>query len=613
VAGEAGGGSAAVMAFAMAADRKTALVAKPQRLSVVDLEANRALSSWSGTGNVVAASADGRMFAAGGFQPPGSSIDLKVVRGPGHSSVFPGHPKQFLRSLAFSPSGRLLASSAMQGLEAERNAGPALADRVLRVWNVDWKDSGEPQEANWPLPKLLESPAPRDRIDLDAVRFSPGGRWLAAVGDVMHYASDGSLKEVEDIGFLWDVQNKTVVRRLDRVATHATTAVFSPDEKLLVTGHAGTNVETCVLRVWDVETGRVLREMRGHDRPIFSLDVSPDGALVASVDAKGWLRVWRLADGQVVGQLEGVESNNMDEVNRTAPRLAAAFLADSRSLVTAGREGVRLWALAGGDAKPQAKSEAAPELDELVRLAEENLERVQKQYEAGVAPFAECLEAGIAALEAKLHRATALGDPAEAVKLLERMVELREMYVENVQSQFEAGALPASKVNEAQKKLIEAKLRLKEEKGKAAPNNSDSAEAPDAPTNEELKDLWGSFDAVALVVTLPDVLNKFQAELRGKVEEVIDNTEDLSVEPDSPVILHIAYQLELPKERAAHNYSFAVEVHLTWEKNGQAIELWKHKSEKHASLTNVVDEMRDESARLVREMLNERKKALGPM
>jgi hypothetical protein len=472
LAGEYGDRSGAITAFAMAADRKTALVAKAQGLKAWDLELNRELASWSGTGNVVAASADGRMFAVGSFQPPGSPIDLKVVRGPGHSGVFAGHPKQYLRSLAFSPDGRLLASSAMQGLETGRNAAPAPLDHVLRVWSVDGKDGGEPQDANWPLPALLADPGGVDRIDLDAVRFSPSGKWLVAVGDVMRHADDGSLREIEDFGFLWDAQSRTVVRRLDRVAKHATTVAFSPDEKLLITGHAGANVESCVLRVWDLETGRVLREMRGHDTPIFSLDVSRDGKLAVSVDAKGWLRVWGLADGQIVASLEGVESSDVDEANRAAPRLAAAFLADNRSLVTAGKEGVRLWALPEDGARPQAKAEAAPELDELVELAEENLEQVHKQYEAGVVSLAECLEAGLAALDAKLHRAEAQDDSREAVKLLERMVELREMYVENVRSQFESGALPASKVNEAQRKLIEAKLRLKEAKAKLDPGDA---------------------------------------------------------------------------------------------------------------------------------------------
>jgi hypothetical protein len=356
VAGNVGDDFAEVTAFAIAEDRNAALVAKPSRLRVLDLDSNRELSAWSGAGNVVAASADGRMFAAGSSQV-GSSIDLKVLRAPGNSGVFPGHPKQFLRSLAFSPDGRLLASSAMQGIEAERNAAPVLAERVLRVWNVDWKESGEPQEANWPLPPLLKSPGRNDRIDLDSVRFSPGGRWLVAVGDVMHYGEDGSLGEIEDFAFLWDVPNRSLVRRLDHVRTHATKAAFSPDEKLLVTGHAGTKVESCVLRVWDVETGRVLREVRGHDSPIFSLDVSPDGTFVASVDAKGRLRVWRLTDGQVVATLEGVESSDVNEANRSAPRLAAAFLADNPSWVSAGTQGRTVWALYHRPAPTQGKAE----------------------------------------------------------------------------------------------------------------------------------------------------------------------------------------------------------------------------------------------------------------
>jgi hypothetical protein len=53
-----------------------------------------------------------------------------------------------------------------------------------------------------------------------------------------------------------------------------------------------------------------------------------------------------------------------------------------------------------------------------------------------------------------------------------------------------------------------------------------------------------------------------------------------------------------------------VEVRLTVEKDGQAVELWSDKTAKSAVLPQVVDEMRDEAATLVQRMINERRKVL---
>jgi hypothetical protein len=222
-------------------------------------------------------------------------------------------------------------------------------------------------------------------------------------------------------------------------------------------------VEDCVLRVWDVETGRVLREMQGHGSPVRTIDVSADGEMAVSVDHRGEARVWRLRDGATVGRINGLPPEDDESSDRRPPRIAAAFLADGGAIVTAGMEGVKLWQLS--DFRDET-SRATPELDELVRITEEHAARVRQAFEAGEAPLGQCIDAAAEAHEARFRRAQGRGDANEALEMLEEIVSLREQAVTQLRAVVAAGELPQSALSEAEKNLVEAKLRLSEFKNR---------------------------------------------------------------------------------------------------------------------------------------------------
>ncbi|KAG2128626.1 uncharacterized protein EDB93DRAFT_168427 [Suillus bovinus] len=63
-------------------------------------------------------------------------------------------------------------------------------------------------------------------------------------------------------------------------------AVF-PDKRRIVTSSGDK-----ILRLWDLETGVVLKEMEGHSREVYALAVSRDGQIIASGDASGEVIAW---------------------------------------------------------------------------------------------------------------------------------------------------------------------------------------------------------------------------------------------------------------------------------------------------------------------------------
>ena len=90
---------------------------------------------------------------------------------------------------------------------------------------------------------------------------------------------------------LFDVESQRPIASFDHGA-RVVCARFSPDDRWLATGSIDR-----VVRIWDVEKGRLARQLEGHLSRIWSIDFSPDGTRLASGGLSGDLFVWRLRDG----------------------------------------------------------------------------------------------------------------------------------------------------------------------------------------------------------------------------------------------------------------------------------------------------------------------------
>src|SRR5712671_1666898 len=134
----------------------------------------------------------------------------------------------------------------------------------------------------------------------------------------------------------------------------ANAVAFSPDNRWLASGGKDN-----VIKIWDLANGNVLRTLYGPTSNINALAVSPDGKLLASGSgdinderdlgtftqggviggaADNTVRIWSVQAGQQLQVLRGHE----------LPVAAVAFSSDGHSLTSVGGDAVKVWDVAAG-------------------------------------------------------------------------------------------------------------------------------------------------------------------------------------------------------------------------------------------------------------------------
>jgi serine/threonine protein kinase/WD40 repeat protein len=141
------------------------------------------------------------------------------------------------------------------------------------------------------------------------VRFSPDGRMVLTAGQV-----DGLLR-------LIDVESGQVARTFSATPNVGTRrAFFTPDGSSIVAGGKdGT------LRVWDVKTGALRREIPHLVPSLEDFAIAGGGAHAVTVASGGLLQVWSLATGQLEADLSTL-----------APKVLVAAADPSGTLLLAG-------------------------------------------------------------------------------------------------------------------------------------------------------------------------------------------------------------------------------------------------------------------------------------
>ncbi|MBL7041736.1 MAG: PD40 domain-containing protein [Pirellulaceae bacterium] len=173
-------------------------------------------------------------------------------------------------------------------------------------------DAAVRETAEFPLVKKLHVDTGRPR----SVAFSPDGRQLVIGNDSFAYQ-------------LFDVFSGRVLREDESAGSSR--AIFSHDGKAIL---AGMRSGKASIRVFDVATGKSLRDLKGHTDDVMALAVSPDGKHVASASMDGTCRLWDAATGETLHALKGHETWVT----------SVAFSPDGKMLASTSNDGtLRLW------------------------------------------------------------------------------------------------------------------------------------------------------------------------------------------------------------------------------------------------------------------------------
>jgi WD40 repeat protein len=114
---------------------------------------------------------------------------------------------------------------------------------------------------------------------------------------------------------LWNAATGQKVREIKHAMVPYSLA-FSPDGVHAITGTGGdavshvlqlnfTPMEENPIFVWDIASGKLIREMKGHEHAVFGVEYSPDGKYIASASFDYSVRLWDAEQGVELDRVTG--------------------------------------------------------------------------------------------------------------------------------------------------------------------------------------------------------------------------------------------------------------------------------------------------------------------
>ena len=159
---------------------------------------------------------------------------------------------------------------------------------------------------------------------------SAGVRSIALNADGAWAVSGGADSTVR----LWELNSGKLVRTFQGHTESVNSVALSVDGRWALSGSGDK-----AIRLWDLSSGRCLRAFDGHKHSVESVALSADGTWALSGSWDKTLRLWEINSGQCVRVFGGLQH----------PVLSVALSADARWACSASRDNkVRLWEVNSG-------------------------------------------------------------------------------------------------------------------------------------------------------------------------------------------------------------------------------------------------------------------------
>ena len=277
----------------------TFLALRGAQTSVWDLEQGREIWRDSSGGHSLSFSPDGKQLLAGSrLFDTASGEELKQFRG----------EKMYPDVSAMSPDGRLVVA-----------AGGDVVGGSTEYQLIEW-DAQTGRELRHLIGHDL------NKKNINTIQFSADSKRIITSGD-------------DFTARLWDADTGRQLQQYQLEGTPGpfidTIAALSPDGSLVLT--VGDVQRTA--KLWNTETGQLVRELKGQDGYIESATFAPDGNTIVTADDREAI-IWETQTGNLIRRLPG----HVGDIN------ALAFRSNGRILITTGNDGTaRFWSMATGE------------------------------------------------------------------------------------------------------------------------------------------------------------------------------------------------------------------------------------------------------------------------
>ncbi|MDP8229381.1 MAG: hypothetical protein P9M15_08010, partial [Candidatus Electryoneaceae bacterium] len=95
---------------------------------------------------------------------------------------------------------------------------------------------------------------------------------------------------------------------LERTLSHdsdVNAVAFNHDGTILATA---TDADNYSVKLWDVQSGQLIRTLTGHTSYIWDIEFDPTGAVIATASGDNSIKIWTTSTGQLASTFEGHSS-----------------------------------------------------------------------------------------------------------------------------------------------------------------------------------------------------------------------------------------------------------------------------------------------------------------